>query len=157
MKFRIYCDGSCRNNGATDAIGAWGYIVINDTDEVITSDCDICHGTTNQRMELEALIHACQAGDLFLSTTLDEIEVFTDSAYAHNCMDKRWYENWQRSGWVNSKKQPVANRDLWEKLIPYFTNVRFKFYKCKGHADDKYNNMVDNMVQKQSAAARGGN
>ena len=50
------------------------------------------------------------------------------------------------NGWLNSKKQPVANKELWEKLIPYFENPRFSFEKVKGHSGNQLNELVDKMA-----------
>lgn len=50
-------------------------------------------------------------------------------------------------GWRNSKKEPVANRELWERLIPYFENPRFSFEKVKGHSGEKdWNDYVDRLA-----------
>ena len=84
----------------------------------------------------------------------DQIAVYTDSAYLHNCYTQKWYRNWKLNGWKNAKKQPVANQDLWEKLIPYFDNSQIDFIKVKGHADNFYNNIVDEMAQKASMKAK---
>jgi ribonuclease HI len=77
-----------------------------------------------------------------------EIVVYSDSAYVINCYKQKWYKKWQVNGWINSKKQPVANKELWEQLIPYFENPFFSFEKVAGHADNKYNNLVDEMAVK---------
>ena len=74
------------------------------------------------------------------------LTIVTDSAYIHNCYSQKWYIKWRQNGWVNSKKEPVANKDLWEQIIPYFDNPNFKFEKTKGHADDTRNNYVDKLA-----------
>ena len=56
--------------------------------------------------------------------------------------------NWLKNNWLNSKKEPVKNRELWESLIPYFKQDQiFHFVKVKGHANDEWNNYVDKMAQ----------
>lgn len=151
MKFIIYTDGSCRKNGDKDAVGAWGYVVMTEHgDSPIETKAYRVQGTTNQQMELAAAINGCNSifGQLL---PIDEIDVYTDSAYLCNCYEQGWYKKWQMNGWTNIKKQPVANRDLWEQLIPFFEDPRFRFHKVKGHADNKWNNYVDELVQKASA------
>ena len=67
--------------------------------------------TTNQRMEITAAVagRLCQlAGPL---------EVRSDSTYVVNCFRDRWWEGWERRGWLNSQRKPVANRDLWEPFV----------------------------------------
>jgi hypothetical protein len=76
-----------------------------------------------------------------------KVEIFSDSAYLINCCKAAWWKTWARNGWKNSKKQPVANQDLWERLIPYFKDTEhFTFTKVKGHAGDRYNEQVDGMA-----------
>ena len=82
----------------------------------------------------------------------DSVVVYTDSAYLHNCYQQKWYVNWQKNGWKNAKKQPVANQDLWKMLIPYFETFGIDFVKVKGHAGNQWNEYVDDLAQ--TAAAR---
>jgi ribonuclease HI len=93
--------------------------------------------TTNQRMELHAVLDAVRSLDGVL-------DVVTDSTYVANCFRDRWYLGWQRKGWRNSKGQPVANRDLWEPLIDAFVAGRFGVPRwVKGHSGDVMNDRVD--------------
>lgn len=148
---KIYTDGSCKGNGTKDSVGAWAYLVLNDKEEILFNDCEAECATTNNRMEMMAVIKAISDTLEYLEdlevNELPEIEIYTDSAYIHNCLKQKWYENWQKNGWVNSSKQPVKNKDLWELLIPYFENEKFYFYKVKGHADNEWNNYVDELAQ----------
>ena len=152
MKFTIYCDGSTRNNGRADAVGAWAYVILNGNGEKIAEKCEAVRGTTNQQMELIAAAEALE--DIFqseIAVPFDSVVVYTDSAYLHNCYTQKWYKAWEVNGWKNSKKQPVANQDLWERLIKYFEQPEIEFVKVKGHAGDKYNEIVDTMAQTASA------
>lgn len=146
MKFEIYCDGSTRGNGTENAVGAWAYLV-HEGDNVFRTDHDAEANTTNQRMELMAAANALDWTTNEAACPFDRIVVYTDSAYLHNCYVQKWYRSWQMNGWKNSKKQPVANRDLWERLIPYFELPEVEFVKVKGHAGNKYNEIVDTMAQ----------
>lgn len=77
----------------------------------------------------------------------DTATIYSDSAYIINCITQKWYKKWQTNGWRNSKKEPVANRELWERLIPYFENPRFSFEKVKGHSGEKdWNDYVDRLA-----------
>ena len=156
MKFIIYCDGSARNNGYENAVGAWAYVVLNDKEEILAQNYKAVKGATNQQMELMA---AAEALEYLVYNELvvpfDKVEVVTDSAYLHNCVKQKWYVNWQRNGWKNAKKEPVANKELWERLIQFFEMPEINFTKVKGHAGrrDKheyYNDMVDKMAQEAS-------
>lgn len=151
MKFTIYCDGSARNNGYENAVGAWAYIILNDKNEQIAAEVEAVKGATNQQMELMAAAEALEY--LFhneICVPFDKIEVCTDSAYLHNCVKQKWYVNWQNNGWRNSKKEPVANKEFWERLIKYFEYPEVEFIKVKGHAGEEYNEQVDKMAQSAS-------
>jgi ribonuclease HI len=153
-KYLIYCDGSTRANGQVGAVGAWAYAILDgDYGALVTADAQAEVGTTNQRMELAAALNALKVV-WPMCEVFDDIEICTDSAYLHNCVTQKWYVNWQSNGWKNSKKQPVANQDLWEQLVPYFEMPNIKFTKVKGHADNVWNNYVDDLAQTASARAK---
>ena len=59
---------------------------------------------------------------------------------------QKWYSKWLVNGWINSKKEPVANKNLWKSLIPFFEAENIEFVKVKGHAGNKYNEIVDKMA-----------
>jgi len=86
--------------------------------------------TTNLRMEVTA---ACAALE-----TIDEghiVTVYSDSSYLVNCMRRGWYETWRENGWLNHRKEPVANRDLWERLLEATQRHReVRWKKVKGHS-----------------------
>lgn len=147
---KIYTDGSCRGNGSNNSRGAWGYAVIDEQDELKHSDVGGRADTTNNQMELEAIVRALSYIANSGVVGVEYIEIYTDSAYIHNCVIQGWYKNWQKNGWINSKKEPVKNKEYWEFLIPYFENPQYSFFKVKGHADNCWNNLVDKMVQTYS-------
>ena len=139
MRYCIYTDGATSNNGRQNAKGGWAAILIKDE---IRSGGEM--PTTNQRMELTGAIEGLKMiPDLSFS---DEVVLYTDSAYLCNCYLNKWYATWERNGWKNSKKEPVANRDLWELLIPYFRNPQITISKVKGHAGNYYNELVDELA-----------
>lgn len=86
--------------------------------------------TTNLRMELTA---ACAALE-----TIDEghlVTLYSDSSYLVNCMRRSWYKKWQENGWLNSLEKPVANRDLWERLMKATKcHQEVRWRKVKGHS-----------------------
>ena len=151
MSLKIYTDGSCRGNGQVNSTGAWGYVVLDEQEEIITTGSGFKDNTTNQRMELMAAAQGLYYISEHSKYKDAKVEVYTDSAYLHNCVTQKWYVKWRINGWKNSKKEPVANRDLWELLINYFDNKNITFHKVDAHKDNKWNNYVDNMVQTLSA------
>ena len=106
----------------------------------------------------------CNRGGL--RTTVQEIEpedkviVYSDSAYCVNCYVQKWYRRWMINGWKTSKKEPVANKELWKRLIPFFEKDNFTFFKVKGHSGNKekhgyWNDIVDKMAVDAKYAAGG--
>ena len=136
---KLYTDGACSNNQGEVNFGCWGTILeFGDHRKEL-------HGgeanTTNNRMELTAVIEGFKA----LKREGLEIEVFSDSSYVMNCFRDKWYVNWQKNGWKNSKKEPVENRELWEELIALAEKHKVSFYRVKGHVS----------VEKSTEAALG--
>lgn len=141
--YKIYTDGSCLGNGKDTAHGGWAYLIVDDTERIYAKDSSYEKDTTNNRMEMTAIIKGIkEAKEIGFLT----FEVCTDSAYVHNCITQKWYEGWIKNDWINSTKKPVKNKDLWEQLIPYFKDENITFSKVKGHSTNKYNNEVDKMA-----------
>lgn len=124
---RLYTDGACSNNQGEVNFGGWGTIL------EYGEHMKELHGgeanTTNNRMELKAVIEGFRA----LKRDGLNVEVFSDSSYVMNCFREKWYVNWQKNGWKNSKKQPVENRELWEELLELVSRHNVSFYRVKGH------------------------
>jgi ribonuclease HI len=98
--------------------------------------------TTNQRMEVLAVIEA------LLEHPEGAVEIVSDSTYVVKCFHDKWYVGWLRRNWKNTQGQPVANRDLWEALIPLVLeggrDVTFSW--VKGHSGDEMNDFVDGLA-----------
>jgi ribonuclease HI len=141
-KIVIYCDGACSGNQFRGNRGGWG-AVLRYQDKVK----EIWGGennTTNQRMELTACIKALEQ----VKDPGVEVEIYSDSAYLVNCINQKWYENWQKNGWKNYKKQPVENKDLWLKLLSLLSNHKITFHKVKGHSLSSLNALADKLARK---------
>jgi ribonuclease HI len=141
--YKIYTDGSTKGNGKNFSFGGWAYAIYNEDGKLVNHNSGAEYQTTNNRMELMAIINAIKGVKEY---EFDKVEIYTDSAYIHNCFKDKWYVNWQKNGWINSKKEPVKNKELWEMLIPYFDKDMFMFCKVKGHANSKENNFVDELA-----------
>jgi ribonuclease HI/uncharacterized phage-like protein YoqJ len=138
----VYTDGACRGNPGP---GGWAWAVT-DGGQFASGAAE---QTTNQRMEITAAAEAVAA-------VAGRLEVVSDSTYVVNCFRDRWWEGWLRRGWLNSQRQPVANRDLWE---PFIERVRSRgdvtFRWVKGHAGDAMNDLVDRLAVEAAAAQQG--
>ena len=104
--YRVFTDGSCKGNGKENAVGAWAYAVYDENDNLLFDNCGAAYNTTNNRMEMEAVINGIFATRSEYGID-SKIEVYTDSAYIHNCMSQKWYKTWEKNGWKNASKQPV--------------------------------------------------
>ncbi len=132
----VYTDGACIGNPGS---GGWAW-VISET----VHDCGSESVTTNQRMELFAVLMAVNA----LSGPL---VVVSDSAYVVNCFKDGWWVKWRANNWRNSKGEPVANRDLWEPLLIRTIDERqneISFRWVKGHAGNTFNELADSLANK---------
>ena len=145
-KLIIYTDGSCLGNGRAENCGGYAFVILNEDEEIISKISKQELNTTNNRMEMKAIINGISEAINYLNSNDFIIEVYTDSAYIHNCRTQRWYKSWKNNGWKNSKKEPVKNKDLWEILSFFFEDKRFIFNKVKGHAGNKFNELVDTMA-----------
>ena len=137
MKYKIYTDGACSGNPGP---GGWAAIILvnNEIKEMFFGSEK---NTTNNQMELLATIKAIQK---FKKKT--EISIFTDSTYVKDGMTT-WIKQWEKNGWKTASKKPVKNKELWKKLQNLSSKHSVKWIWVKGHAQDKYNNLVDELAQ----------
>lgn len=135
----IYTDGACRGNGKENTIGGFGIVLMyNDTKKEIKRGF---RDTTNNIMELSAVIEA-----LYMLKEPCEVKLYSDSAYVINAINQNWIKNWQKNGWKTASKEPVKNRELWEKLIELVNIHKVEFIKVKGHSDNEFNNRCDKLA-----------
>ncbi|MGC1511686.1 MAG: ribonuclease H [Acidimicrobiales bacterium] len=137
----VHTDGACLGNPGP---GGWAWAM---GEERWASGAG--GHTTNQRMELAAVLEA-------LRSIEGRVEIVSDSTYVVNCFRDRWWEGWLRRGWTNSKKEPVANRDLWEPLIDLVrTRADVTFTWVKGHSGDPMNERVDRLALEAARTQQG--
>lgn len=145
INLEIYTDGSLKKTGKEMTFGGWSFIVTRDNIKLYEA-AGSEYGTTNQRMELEAIRRALEYASSIRRPN-EKVVIYSDSAYAINCYKQEWYVNWQANGWRNANKQEVANQDLWIEIIPYFDNFWYSFEKVKGHANVFWNEACDTLAQ----------
>lgn len=132
----IYTDGGC--DLKKDGIGAWAYRA-DFPDGKQAQDFGTYVGTTNNRMEMLAVISALEALDFG-----PPIKVISDSEYVIKGVTQ-WSRNWIRNGWRTRDGKPVVNRDLWERLIALFQLHAVTFEHVKGHTGHEGNEYVDQL------------
>ena len=123
--------------------GGWAAILMNDVKKLELSGGET--STTNNAMELKAIIRALQA-----LKVPSEVDLYSDSAYVVNAINENWVYSWKRNGWRNSNRKPVANQNLWLELDRLTKIHRVYFYKVKGHSDNEYNNRCDELAVAES-------
>ena len=129
----IYTDGACSGNPGP---GGWAAILeYNGTEKEISGGEEV---TTNNRMELTAVIQALLA--------LREpcvVELYSDSKYVIDALEKGWAWGWKRKGWVKSDKKPALNPDLWDMLLGLVGQHEMHYHWVKGHESNEKNNRCD--------------
>jgi len=147
VNLEVYTDGSCKKIGEK-TFGGWSYIAVKDC-EPIHADSGHEYDTTNQRMELIAIINALKYASA-IRRPREKVIIYSDSAYVINCYLKEWYIGWEHNGWVNSQKKDVSNKDLWMQLIPFFDNFWYDFRKVHGHSNVYWNEQCDKDAQREA-------
>ncbi len=140
-KVKIYTDGACANNPGK---GGYGIVLmyLSKDNKLITKE--ISKGfkhTTNNRMELLAVIDALNS----LKTPC-EIELYSDSKYVTDAINQNWLAGWQAKNWKQNTKNPVKNIDLWKKYLLVSSAHDIKFIWVKGHNENKYNEKCDKLA-----------
>jgi ribonuclease HI len=132
----IFSDGACSGNPGP---GGWGTILRFGGHEKELSGFD--PETTNNRMELSGAIAGLEA-----LTRPCRVRVTTDSEYVKKGMTE-WVEGWVKRGWKNTQKKPVANRDLWERLLELAGQHQVEWHWVRGHDGHAENERCDALAR----------
>jgi ribonuclease HI len=146
-KIIVYTDGACSGNPGP---GGWAAIILYGEKEIILRGGEA--QTTNNRMELTAIINTFQYLQENFPSLNREVEIYSDSKYVIDGITS-WMPNWIKRGWKGSDKKPVKNRDLWETINHLRQGLILKFIWVKGHNKDKYNEMADEIAVEESRAS----
>ena len=141
----LYTDGACSGNPGP---GGWGAILEWEGHEKELSGGEI--STTNNRMELTGVIRGLEA--------LKEpciVELYSDSKYVIDALEKGWAAGWQKRGWVKSDKKPALNPDLWQRLLELCQIHQVRCHWVKGHGENPKNNRCDELAVAQWKRLKG--
>ena len=138
----IYTDGACSGNPGPGGYGS--VLIYKNVNKELSGYEEL---TTNNRMEIKAVIEALKA----LKEPCN-IKLHTDSKYVSDAFNKKWIQNWLRNNWKKSNKQPVENKELWEELIGLTEVHNIEWIWVKGHNDNKYNERCDELARQQISA-----
>lgn len=136
----IYTDGACSGNPGP---GGWGAILMYGRHKKELSGGE--NPTTNNRMELSAVIAALEQ----LKEPC-QVELYSDSTYVVNALEKGWAASWQKNGWRKADKKPALNADLWERLLELSRVHTIRLHWVKGHAENEWNNRCDELAVAES-------
>ena len=145
MALDIYTDGGCSGNPGP---GSWAYVMVQKTfqgDIIIVEDSGSEKETTNNRMELLAVISALKALKIKTDITRN-ISIHTDSQYVQKGITE-WIKKWKINSWKTADKKPVKNQDLWQELDTLCTEISPGWNWVKGHAGNVYNERCDALVK----------
>lgn len=148
-KVEIYTDGASKGNPGS---AASAMVVYNDSKLVYGLSIPLGLATNNQA-EMVAVLTALEAVEW--SKTTCPVPIYTDSAYICNCFEQKWYVKWRQNGWKNSKKQPVANSDLWKQMLEKKEKTNAVILKVKGHSGVAGNEMADKLASEAAETQEG--
>jgi ribonuclease HI len=141
----IFTDGACRGNPGP---GGWAALLRYGGHQKVISGAE--PDTTNNRMELMAAIEA-----LASLKRPAQVVLTTDSQYVRLGV-QQWMANWKRNGWRTAQKQPVKNRDLWERLDELAGRHQVEWHWVKGHSGHPENELADHEANKAIDAMQAG-
>jgi ribonuclease HI len=157
----IYTDGGCSGNPGP---GGWAFVILDPgaveaargftagSPRIIAEKWGAEAGTTNNRMELLAVISALE----FLreaALSPKKVVAFTDSQYVQKGISE-WILTWKRNNWRTSDKKPVKNQDLWQRLDELSARFPLQWQWVRGHAGNEYNERCDRLTQDAIASLR---
>jgi len=140
----LYADGACKGNPGP---GGWGVLLRAGTRERELRGAEA--GTTNNRMELTAVIRGLEA-----LKGRRRVRVFTDSQYVQKGIST-WIHDWKKRGWRTADRKPVKNSDLWHRLETLAREHSIEWHWVKGHAGHPENERADALANAAIAEARG--
>jgi ribonuclease HI len=151
MTYELWTDGACSGNPGP---GGWAAILIaRDGRGAVVKERELSGGdpaTTNNRMELQAVISGLQA--LRAGST---VTVHIDSSYVMDAIVKRWYVGWQARGWKTAAKTPVKNQEMWEQLLSELDGHTVSWKKVRGHNGVELNERCDELAVAACRVAAG--
>lgn len=139
-----YTDGACSKNGTAQATGGFGVVEIDDDDNLIWQFQNSKSPTTNNEMELMAILTALKhiSSKIENNTFLKPV-IYSDSAYCVNLINS-WMYSWEKNGWKRPKNQEVKNLEIIKQIyeLAHLADIR----KISGHSGVKWNEYVDGLA-----------
>ncbi len=146
----VFTDGGCSGNPGP---GGWAYAILWEDGALVAEKWGAEPATTNNRMELSAAVAALERVLSDSALAGSDVTLYTDSQYVQKGIST-WIHSWKRNGWRTASKDPVKNRDLWQRLDELSGRLAIQWRWVKGHAGHEYNERVDRMTQEAIASLR---
>lgn len=147
--FHVYTDGGCRGNTrGIENVGAWAMVVYNSSQEQIGTKSAPKRNTTNNEMELQAVLEALLWSN---KNPGRPMSIYLDSTYVKNGCES-WVWGWERKGWKKADGEEPLNLDQWKWVIDELKKYRLNhgeiptFVKVKGHSGVEGNEAADNLL-----------
>ncbi|MCL2578270.1 MAG: ribonuclease HI [Defluviitaleaceae bacterium] len=138
-KIKIYTDGACSGNPGPGGYGA--VLIYGSHRKEISGGEDM---TTNNRMEIMGVIKGLE-----MLKEPCEVELYSDSRYVVDAIEKGWAVRWQKNNWMRNKKEPALNPDLWEVLLRLLRKNKVTFHWVKGHSGHAENERCDELARSE--------
>lgn len=143
----LFTDGACSGNPGP---GGWGYLLRHPVSGSVRERSGAERDTTNNRMELMAVIEGLSALE-----RPSVVDLTSDSQYVLKGLES-WMAGWKKRGWKTADKKPVKNRDLWERLDKLMQDHDIRFHWIRGHKGHPENERCDKLaVQAREALVAG--
>ncbi|TFG64308.1 MAG: ribonuclease HI [Spirochaetales bacterium] len=142
----IHTDGGCSGNPGP---GAWAWVL--EQGGKVTERSGFCPVTTNNRMELTAVIDALTFAEGLASSTGGKpcvINLHTDSRYVQQGISS-WIKKWVKNNWLTANREPVKNQDLWKNLLALDASLKVTWHWVRGHVGNELNEACDALVQQE--------
>lgn len=143
----LFTDGACSGNPGP---GGWAYVLRHPATGKTREGCGAEPDTTNNRMELQAVIQGLSA-----LTRSSRVDLTSDSKYVLDGL-KQWLAGWKRRGWKTADRKPVKNQDLWMALDELMGKHEVSFHWIRGHAGHAENERCDQLAVAAIEALRSG-
>lgn len=140
----IHTDGSCLGNPGP---GGWAAVLALDGGAARRELSGGFRRTTNNRMEIMAVLAALEALKRPCA-----VELFTDSQYVRNAVEKGWLASWRKKNWLKADKKPVLNADLWQRLVPLLERHQVRLHWLRGHAGHPENERCDALARARAGS-----
>lgn len=155
-EWHLYTDGACQPNPGA---GGWAFVLHHHTSsdpahvakQIVHRG--MCSETTNNRMEMQAVIEGLRSYLLDVSTDDSVLVLFSDSLYLVDGIEN-WSNRWAKNGWVKKNGDPVLNQDLWNEIRVLRQNINLRCVHIKGHSGDELNEKVDKLATRAAEKAK---